>query len=503
MRVTPRFLQTQFPRLRPKIAVTALALSLSACSFLPSDGPVRVAAIGEMHRNPERVAGPLSVPDRLLVDAVGQGLVTMSAEGQVEAGLAERWTVIDEGKSYIFRLRQASWADGSPVRAADVATILRQRIASQKLRPALINEFRHVAQVQAITPRVIEIRLDRPIPELLELLANPDLSFARAGSGWGPLHAKWEGGGVVLTPDSDMLSMLGLSDDDAKTPLALLWGKPQAADAVTQFTEKAADVVVGGRYNDWPLVLAAEPPNSAIVIDPVEGMFGLAAVSDDGPAGEELMRNAISMAIDRQRLSRALRVPEWTIRTTLRPAINGQSAPIFPAWQDFSSGERRMRGAAIVADWHKRHGGAERPVVRIAMPEGSGTRILFAWIRVDLAAIGIDAQRVAMNARADFRLIDEVAPARDPAWYLRRMTCGRGVVCVEETTALVRAIDDTTTPEGRASALATAEEAVIRNATYIPIGSPIRWALRSERARSFKPNSLGYHGLYQLIDTPN
>lgn len=503
MRVASRFLQTRFPGLPASIAVATAALVLSSCSLLSSDGPVRVAAIGEMHRNPERIAGPLSVPDRLLVDAVGQGLVTMSAEGQVEAGLAERWTVIDEGKSYIFRLRQASWADGSPVRAADIATILRQRIASQKLRPALINEFRHVTQVQAITQRVIEVRLDRPVPELLELLANPDLSFARAGSGWGPLHATWNGSSVLLTPDSDMLSMLGLSDDDSKTPLALLWGKPKTADALTQFSEKAADVVVGGRYSDWPLLLAADPPNSAIVIDPVEGMFGLAAVSDDGPAGEELMRNAISMAIDRQRLSRALRVPEWGIRTTLRPAITGQTAPIFPAWQDFSSGERRMRGSAIVADWHKRHGGPERPLVRIAMPEGSGTRILFAWIRVDLAAIGLDAQRVAMNARADFRLIDEVAPARDPAWYLRRMTCGRNVICVEDTTTLVRAIDDTTTAEGRAAALATAEEALIRNATYIPIGSPVRWSLRAERVRSFKPNSLGYHGLYRLIDTPN
>ena len=503
MRVASRFLQTRFPGLPASIAVATAALVLSSCSLLSSDGPVRVAAIGEMHRNPERIAGPLSVPDRLLVDAVGQGLVTMSAEGQVEAGLAERWTVIDEGKSYIFRLRQASWADGSPVRAADIATILRQRIASQKLRPALINEFRHVTQVQAITQRVIEVRLDRPVPELLELLANPDLSFARAGSGWGPLHATWNGSSVLLTPDSDMLSMLGLSDDDSKTPLALLWGKPKTADALTQFSEKAADVVVGGRYSDWPLLLAADPPNSAIVIDPVEGMFGLAAVSDDGPAGEELMRNAISMAIDRQRLSRALRVPEWGIRTTLRPAITGQTAPIFPAWQDFSSGERRMRGSAIVADWHKRHGGPERPVVRIAMPEGSGTRILFAWIRVDLAAIGLDAQRVAMNARADFRLIDEVAPARDPAWYLRRMTCGRNVICVEDTTTLVRAIDDTTTAEGRAAALATAEEALIRNATYIPIGSPVRWSLRAERVRSFKPNSLGYHGLYRLIETPN
>ncbi|MEQ1717133.1 MAG: hypothetical protein ABL907_14285, partial [Hyphomicrobium sp.] len=78
---------------------------------------MQIAVIGAMHRNPDRVPPPLSLPDSLLLDAVGRGLVSSSAEGQIEAGLAERWTVLDDGLSYIFRLREAEWHSGQRVHA--------------------------------------------------------------------------------------------------------------------------------------------------------------------------------------------------------------------------------------------------------------------------------------------------------------------------------------------------------------------------------------------------
>ena len=64
------------------------------------------------------------------VGGVGQARAVLRGGG-VEPGLAERWIVIDEGRSYIFRLRPAEWAGGGRVTAAQVATALRRRLRAR------------------------------------------------------------------------------------------------------------------------------------------------------------------------------------------------------------------------------------------------------------------------------------------------------------------------------------------------------------------------------------
>jgi peptide/nickel transport system substrate-binding protein len=57
------------------------------------------------------------------------------------------------------------------------------------------------------------------------------------------------------------------------------------------------------------------------------------------------------------------------------------------------------------------------------MPEGPGYRIVFAHLRRDWRAIGIDAVRVRPEAAAELRLIDAVVPAVLATWYLRHFSC--------------------------------------------------------------------------------
>ena len=486
------------------VSAIGVMLSLSGCSLFADSGPTRVVAIGAVHRNPDRAPSPLSLPDQLLLDAIGQGLVSQSADGQIEAGLAERWTVIDEGKSYIFRLREARWTNGQAVRATDIAAMLRQRISSSRLRPALRGEFRDVIQIRAMTSRVIEIQLRHAEPYLLELLGHPDMAIARGGQGWGPLSTFWRGGMVMLAP-APAISIDGEPQADASdAPSILLWGSNSVA-AVAQFAAGDADAVIGGRYEGWPVIDAAGVGSDAVVIDPVQGLFGLAAEGERGIAGDTAGRNAIAMAIDRQQLLRALTVPDWAARNTIRPAPSGDSGPepVFPAWAGASMEQRRASARSIVADWQRRNGETNRPIVRIAMPDGHGTRIMFAWLQTDLSAIGIDARLVPLSGEADLRLIDEIAPSRDPAWYLRRLDCGRGLICNPATSQLVAAIDDSVTPTDRANAIIAAEDAITQHLGFIPLASPLRWSLRSNRADGLRPNARGHHGLYRLRSTPN
>lgn len=490
---------------RGGVALIAAALLLAGCSLFGDSGPVAIAAIGQLHRNPDRAAPPLSLPDRLLLDASAQGLVTFAADGQIEAGLAERWTVIDGGKSYIFRLREARWSDGQPVRASVVADMLQRRLSSPRLRSNLRGEFDAVRDVRAMTAKVIEVRLDHARPDFLDLLAQPDLALSRNGRGWGPWRVEWSGGTAILSP----IPIADLVDGeeverDASEPGVLLWGS-DTVSAVAQYSEGEAQGVLGGRFEGWPMVAAAGIAEEAVVIDPVEGLFGLAVVADSGFLADGLSRDAINMAIDRGRLIGALGVNGWRPRATLRPVGSrpGAIEAMYPPWIDFSPAERRRRARAIISAWQTRKGGGEQPVVRIALPEGPGSRILFAWLRTDLGAVGIDARLVPLSADADLRLIDEIAPSDNAGWYMRRLSCGRGLSCDPAADPLVAAIEKTADPTARAEAVLAADEALTRHAGFIPLASPLRWSLVSRRIPALRSNIRGRHSLTRLQPTPN
>jgi oligopeptide transport system substrate-binding protein len=483
-------------------ALLAGGFALSGCGMFGDDGPVRIAAIGPVRALPIPSTAPLGSPEALLIDATARGLVAHDSDGQIEAGLAERWNVIDNGRSYIFRLREAEWEGGRRVIASDVAWALERRMTAIDLPFALRGEFAAVESIRSMTPRVIEIRLTRPQPHFLDLLAHPAMAIRRRDAGWGPLRATRAGRSFLLAmaPDPAMAEAAEESEA-APAPIAMLWGGTATA-ALAQFDEGEVDSVLGGRFEHWPYLAAADINGDVIRRDPVDGLFGLAVVGDDGLLAQNLGRDAVAMAIDRAALVEALGVPEWAGRTTLRsPRLApGQRPgmlpePIYPAWIDMPLNERRARARDIVAAL-----GGDRPVrLRIALPDGPGAAILFARLRRDLAAVNISSVRVPLRADADLRLIDEVAPSDDPLWYLRRVGCRRGMLCDAELEPLITAMAEAPDADARRSAVARADEELTRFGAYIPIAVPLRWSLAVPRLSGHRPNLRGQHSVIRLL----
>ena len=159
-----------------------LLLTLPSCGGPPrrqGNAPVVASAIGDTAALRDPSTGRLDFAQRVLVGATAQGLVRFDAGGGIEPGLAERWIVIDDGRSYIFRLRQAHWPDGAPVTAAEVVRSLR-RAAGARSRNALAPYLAVIDQIVEMTPQIIEVRLKRPRPDLLKLFAQPELAVLRA-----------------------------------------------------------------------------------------------------------------------------------------------------------------------------------------------------------------------------------------------------------------------------------------------------------------------------------
>jgi peptide/nickel transport system substrate-binding protein len=187
------------------LAVLALA---SACRDSAS-GPIAVSAIG----NPPQLSNPnlelFDPPSAILAELTAQGLVRFDAAGQVEPALAQSWIVSDDGLRYTFRIARTNWTNGTPVTAEQVAARLRSAIGRASRNP-LKPILGAVADVQAMTENVLEIGLKAPRPNLLQLLAQPEMAIIRGNSGTGPYRT---------TPRDDGSLLLSLPKNEEDEPI--------------------------------------------------------------------------------------------------------------------------------------------------------------------------------------------------------------------------------------------------------------------------------------------
>lgn len=453
------------------------------------DAPVVVSAIGADAKLADPGSGPLGMPQRVLLGATAQGLVRFDAAGQIEPGLAERWIVIDDGRSYIFRLREAYWSDDEPVTAAQAVRALRRATAGGS-RNELAPFLAVIDEIVAMTPQVIEVRLKRPRPDLLKLFAQPEMAiFDRAGfDGTGPFRARAGARSValqpVLPPGSD-------EGEPAPEETLRLFGE-RAGVAIARFRARASDLVLGGTFADWPIVAEASISPTNIRIDPAIGLFGLAVTSRQGFLEDAVNRAAIAMAIDRAALATSIH-SEWAPADTLLPAqLDSAAPPHQPGWGSLSLDARRAAARARVAAWRREH--PEPLTLRVALPSGPGGTLLWARLSQSLQSIGIGLERVGPGARADLRLIDAVAPYDSGRWFVAT-AC---VACSEATRALIEAAREAPDLASRAQRIADADAALAAEIAFIPLAQPLRWSLVALRLGAWQGNARAWHPLNHL-----
>jgi len=138
--------------------------------------------------DPHRATG---LPEAMIFYDLYEGLVVRNAEGRPEPGLAERWTVSPDGKTYTFHLRDdARWSDGTPVTAEDVVWSFRRIVDPAGSRGPnahylwVVENAKAISEgagpadslgVEAVDDRTVEFRLETPAPYLISLLSFPML----------------------------------------------------------------------------------------------------------------------------------------------------------------------------------------------------------------------------------------------------------------------------------------------------------------------------------------
>ncbi|WP_430635237.1 hypothetical protein [Sphingomonas hankookensis] len=101
---------------------------------------------------------------------------------------------------------------------------------------------------------------------------------------------------------------------------------------------------------------------------------------------------------------------------------------------------------------------------------------------------------MAIDAPADLRLVDRVAPYDSARWYLA--TACRD--CSLEAMTLIAAVRDADNLPERAQLLATADAALTADVAFVPLARPWRWSLVASRLRAFQANARAVHPLNHL-----
>lgn len=483
----------------PFVFPLLLMLSLTACGS--NDGALEVAFID----TPEDLFGNgvrLSPGAQHVRAATGTGLVSLNEAGEVIPALADRWIVTDDGRSFIFRLRDGTWPDGRDLTAESARTALRQAIRALG-GTSLGLDLRPIAEVRAMAGRVVEIRLSSPVPMLLQLLAQPELALTRGEGGSGDMLLRRDAAGAVLTMKRPAARGLPEADDWEKYVRELELRAANAEQAIALFDEGEVDLVLGGQIGALPLADTGPLSRGTVQLDPALGLFGLQVRRESGLLASAQGREAIAMAIDRPALISPFNIGGWVPTTrVVAPALPGDPGLTGERWSRRSLEALRAEAASRVAAWRRANSGAEARVT-LAIGRSPGLDMLVRELAGQLATIGVRLERVPPGRPADLALIDRAARYADPRWFLNQFNCSlRTGVCNSEADRLVRESDRQADGAARVAMLAEAEAELTQANVYIPFGSPLRFSLVRSSVDGFAANAWAFHPLPPLAVIP-
>jgi ABC-type transport system substrate-binding protein len=481
-----------------------IALALAGCGR-DDDGAVQVAFI-DTQEDMFATGVRLSSGAQHLRAATAAGLVSLNAQGEVVPALADRWIVTDDGRSFIFRLRDGTWPDGRELTAESVRAALRETIRALR-GTSLGLDLAPVDEVRAMAGRVVEIRLSTPVPMLLQILAQPELALMRGsaenGAGTGDMVLTRDESTAVLTMKPPAMRGIPEQADWEQYVRAIEVRAQDARQAIEQFDNGDIELVLGGRIDALPLADMGPLSRGTVRLDPALGLFGLQVRRAEGLLATPQGREAIAMAIDRNALIEPFNIGGWTPTTRVAaPGLPGDPGFIAERWIDRPIEDLRAEASARVAAWRRSNGGAEAQLT-LALEDGPGLDLLFRELATQLAEIGVRLERVPEGRPADFALVDRVARYADPRWFLNQFHCSlRGGLCSADADAFVaQAIHEIDTP-ARAGLMAEAEAALTLANVYIPFGSPLRFSLVRGDVEGFAANAWAFHPLPALAVIP-
>lgn len=326
-----------------------------------------------------------SVTESTILRDLFTGLMALDASGAIIPGAARAWEVSDDGKRYVFHLREdMNWSDGVPVTAddfvfsfrrlldpmtgAEYATILyilknAEAVNIGQMPPSALG-------ARALDAKTLELTLHTPVPFLIEMLTHastyavPRHVVEAHGNAWvkpgtmvsnGPFVLDaWEPQNFVRLKRNPSF----VEADEVALDAVYFYPTMDASSALKQFRAGALDVNNGfsSRQQQW---LDDNLPGEARV-HPWLGVYYYAFNSARPPYDDRRVRLALSMAIPREKIANKLiGQGELSAFTFVPPGVDNygayhdiDTAPPFArlSWDERLAEARRLMAEAGYSD---------------------------------------------------------------------------------------------------------------------------------------------------------
>jgi oligopeptide transport system substrate-binding protein len=382
-----------------------------------------------------------------------EGLTAEDRNGQIVPGAAESWTVDKTGTIYTFQLRpNAKWSDGDRTVATEFVQGLRRAVDPQTASgsSALLAIIKGASDiiagrkkvtdlgVAAISESTVRVELEHPAPFVLQILSQPIAA---------PVHIRANGNsGVPVSADKTKVSngaytlvsrILGSFMELARNPN--YWDASRVSIERVRYVNAESEATEIREYVAGQLDMTSTIPapdldrithkfGAEIQTAPILGTLYLGLNVSKPPLRDNRdLRQALSMAVDRDLISEHVTVGVVPAYTFVAKGISEYKPPAYP-WSEWT----RERQLAYAQTLFARAGYSEKKPLHLTLYFNSGEsiqRIMIAiaasWkqnlgVTTDLVS---DEFRVFLGGRKDRSRWDVArlgwyADYNDPASFL-------------------------------------------------------------------------------------
>ncbi len=320
-------------RLSQFFLAIALVLNFIGCDVgIESENDARVLNRG-LNGDPESLDPHhfTSTQSANVLRDLGEGLLSYSESGELRPGVAEKWKVSPDGRTYTFFLRpNATWSNGEYLFARDFVQSFRRLVDPQTASPsanniAVIREARNIIGgasdpselgVIARDDHTLVVELESRTPYFLQLLTHPSTFPVYAANG-----AKDEVGKLVVDPsvsngayvliDWSPGHLIRLEKNRSYHDSHNVWFDAVNYHVLSESAEilryRAGELDITGNVDSSYFELMKETRPSELRVAPYLGVYYYGFNLTKPPfAGNKKLRQALSMAIDRELLVSAV-----------------------------------------------------------------------------------------------------------------------------------------------------------------------------------------------------
>jgi oligopeptide transport system substrate-binding protein len=453
-------------------------------------------------------------------------------QGLVIPGAAESWTVSDDGTVYTFKLRKdAVWSDGAPVTADDFV------YAFQRLEdPATGAEYASMLYpvknaeevntknakpeemgVKAIDANTLEVTLKAPTPYFLEMLTHQaaypvsKASIEKLGADWIKPGNLVSNGAYTLAewvPNDHMKLVKNPKFWDAatvKVDVVNYIPTEDRSSAMKRFEAGELD-----SYDDLPTEQLADLKakfGDQIHVGPYLGTFYFAIKIDKAPWDNVELRNAISMAIDREFIAEKVwqnsMLPGYSM---VPPGIEGYT-PAVAKFADMSQIDREDEAKKVL---EKLGYTPEKPLkMEIRYNTSENNKNTAVAVQEQLKPLGVEITLLNTDTKTHYSFLEQkgdydvaragwIADYKDPETFLgiSRKASGNNY-SVYNSPKFEEAMDKAAAaggkPEERMKQLAEAERILVDEVGNIPLLYYSYKEIVSPKLHGYEDNVMAVH----------